>query len=215
MLVNRRKAASGLAGNVPAMVKHTGGARLGWVQATWGLAKLTGSEEALTLSVPLLVSYAFRPEEVISLQVGKLAISIKHARTDCPRDLSFLCFKPAEVIKSLEEAGFRTASPLTEQPIPRGMAFRPAALLLWLVLWLSPLLLLHFVPNLPREGPLNLTGVWLTFLLAAGGLGVPAVQRVLLKPGRHPGEVAPFLRLIAFITGFLGALLPVVMMLRS
>jgi len=48
-----------------------------------------------------------------------------------------------------------------------------------------------------------LTPLIFAFALSVGTLMSPELQRLVLKPGRSVGEIKPFLRLLAFISGIL------------
>ena len=48
-------------------ITQTGGARVGWLSASWPMAKLSVSEEALTLKVSILGTFEFRRGQIIRL----------------------------------------------------------------------------------------------------------------------------------------------------
>jgi hypothetical protein len=50
-------------------IKLTGGARVGWINASWPFAALTVLSSKVTLNSTLLGKYEFRPEDVIGTRI--------------------------------------------------------------------------------------------------------------------------------------------------
>ena len=46
----------------------TGGAQLGWINASWPFGTLSVSPRSLTISSPFSRSYVFEPEQVVALE---------------------------------------------------------------------------------------------------------------------------------------------------
>jgi hypothetical protein len=73
----------------------TGGAMLGWVNASGGLAKLTASADAIDLRVRILGRYTFRPESVVAAErlvwIPLLArgVRIRHCVGNYPQQIVF------------------------------------------------------------------------------------------------------------------------------
>ena len=49
-------------------ISSRGGARIGWMNATWPFAVLTARQAKLDLNATLLGKYSFTPDQVISLE---------------------------------------------------------------------------------------------------------------------------------------------------
>jgi hypothetical protein len=100
-----------------AVLSVRGGARIGWLKASWPFATLTVASGCLTLNVILLSRCTFSPDQVVALEPYGLApmlgrgIRIRHNVGKYPRDIIFLCFEDAtSLIKKIEACGF----------VPRG-----------------------------------------------------------------------------------------------
>lgn len=100
------------------MFATRGGARIGWVNASWPLATLEVSAERLRLRVFLLGTYDFAPGEVIALARYKLlpffasGIRIVHAKADYPAKI--VLWAPSDsdaLIDRIREGGFAGAAP--------------------------------------------------------------------------------------------------------
>jgi len=55
----------------------------------------------------------------------------------------------------------------------------------------------------PQPGPFALVALLFAFALSIGTLTSSRLQQLVLKPGRSVGEIRPFLRLLAFVSGFM------------
>jgi hypothetical protein len=73
----------------------TGGARVGLMNASWPLARLTAGGDRLTVSVFLLGTYEFTARQIVSLEprgsipVLNRGIRLKHNRPDYPERIEF------------------------------------------------------------------------------------------------------------------------------
>ena len=185
----------------------TGGARIGWVNATWPLAKLTATPEAIRLSVRFLGDYTFTPERVVAItRYGMIpilgwGIQIRHCIADYPERVIFWCiFSPDTLLARIHEAGFQPQAQSSVVPPRRGMAFRWQTVIVALLVW-NGLFLLDMVSGrkfTAIPGPFFLLGLVAVATLAA--LIVPAFQRIVLKPGRRVGEIRPLLHLLLLVS---------------
>jgi hypothetical protein len=190
----------------------TGGARVGWTNATWPLAKLSVSPDKLTISIGLLGTYSFAPDEVsaveryVMIPVFGWGVRICHCKADCPQQVIFWCLgNPDGVLQGIRDSGFQPAASGSSSPQRRGIAMRWSAIIIAIVVWNA-----LFVLNGGRSGqvpshpsPLILAPLIFAFTLSIGTLKSSQLQRIILKPGRSVGEIRPFLRLLAFISGLL------------
>jgi hypothetical protein len=189
----------------------TGGARLGWVHATWPFGRLKVSRDQLTISLAIVGQYTFAPSEVSELQrcgIASNGVRIVHTRSDYPETIIFWCGTRAQrVLDAATRAGFGARVPASPPP-RRGMPFRWIAVAQVVVAWnvlgfLDQGLHPWSEPRLP--GPMMLAALGMLLGVAFGIQISEAAQAWALKPGRSVSEVAPFLRLVQLIGGFLFA----------
>ncbi len=211
----------------------TGGARVGGVNATWPMATLTASAEGLRLSVWLLGNFVFTPDMVVSItRYSKIpvlgwGIRIQHRVPEYPEWLVFWCFgNPDKLLAGIREAGFvpgQAAGSAASGPGPvpaparRGLPVRWQALVAAVVVWNGLFLMMDAILHDRRlftAGPMSTSMAVLplgvTFFTCLALLRWPAFQRGVLKPGRHVGEIRPFLHLLLLVTGILGAVFTVI-----
>jgi len=190
----------------------TGGARVGWTNASYPLARLSVTPDELTLSIRLLGTYTFAPGQVASIEryvmipVIASGILIDHCRTDYPKRVIFWSWgKPDKVLAGIREAGFQPTAPASEIPPRSGFALRWSTIIIAILLWNALFMLTPFFAggNSHKPGPFTILPLAIAFAACLGALYSPALQRLLLKPGRHIGEIRPFLRLLIFILGIL------------
>jgi len=190
----------------------TGGARVGWTNATWPLAQLSATPDRLTLSIRLLGTYSFAPDQVsaveryVMIPVLGWGIRIHHCNADCPKRVIFWCLgSPDTVLRGIRDSGFLPVASSSATPQHRGIAMRWSAIIIAVAVWNALFFLdsglTSGVP--PHPGPLILAPLFFAFALSVGTLKSPKLQRIILKPGRNVGEIRPFLRLLVFISGFL------------
>ena len=192
-------------------VSFRGGSRVGWVNASFPLARLVARRERLTLSS--LGTYEFTPEQVVSFgsygSIPLLAngLAIEHNRLDYPARVVFWCMGSRERVREeIRRAGFVPAGVAVERP--RGMPFRWSFAIAAVVAWNTLFLIdwLHgFAPELPSSGPSVGLGAVITlgsaFALATGVKVSPRLQRLALAPGHVLGEVRAMLTLLQLVTG--------------
>ncbi len=91
----------------------TGGARLGFFNATWPFAKLTATEDSLTLKVAFMGSFTFTPDQVVRIDqyvripFAGWGIRIQHDVPHYPSKIIFwyLGF-PSTVFQYIKDSGF-------------------------------------------------------------------------------------------------------------
>jgi hypothetical protein len=186
----------------------TGGARVGGVNASWPLAKLSATYDRLELRVALLGRYTFSPEEVVSIERYERFLSrgiqIIHLATTAPRQVVFWCPSPDTVLARIRDAGFTPRGTATAEASRRGFPIRApvaiAVVAIWNLLFMADFLVRKGTPTL---GPYSLVALALVFLLSVGTLCTSQLQALVLKEGRSIGEARPLLRLLAVVSGFL------------
>ena len=80
---------------MPSPFKATGGARVGWTNATYPLARLSVTTDQLSISIQLLGTYTFAPDQVATVEkyvmipVITSGVRIHHCNVDCPERFIF------------------------------------------------------------------------------------------------------------------------------
>ena len=99
------------------LVDLTGGARVGYKNASWPFARLTASKKELRLRVKLIGKYSFRPQDIEKLEVIKVlpllgqGIRIHHNKETYPSKIIFWSLSdPNQVLKAIEQAGILNRS---------------------------------------------------------------------------------------------------------
>ena len=190
-------------------VSFRGGSRVGWVNASFPLARLVANREKLTLSS--LGSYEFTPQQVVSFGTyGSFpllanGLAIEHNRLDYPARVVFWCMGSRErVLEEIRRIGFAPAGASVERP--RGMPFRwgfvIAVALAWNLAFLSDPrgYFSHAASPIPGS-PGAVAALAMVFLLATCLRFSAGLQRVALAPGHTVGEVRSLLTLLQVISG--------------
>jgi hypothetical protein len=195
---------------MPPSFTTTGGARIGWTNATWPLAQLSATPDALTISVRLLGTYSFGPDQVAAVERYTLipvlgwGIQIRHCRVDYPQCFIFWSLgSPDTVLRGIHAAGFVPTAPSSAVIQPRGFALRWSAIIIAVAVW-NALFLLDFSRGSgtpPQLGLSALVALAFAFAFSIGTLRSPRLQHLVLKPGRSVNEIRPLLRLLAFVSG--------------
>ena len=155
-------------------VSLRGGSRIGWVNTSYPLARLTCARERLVLKS--LGSYEFTPDQVVSLAafVGTVpilaqGIAIEHNRLDYPPRMVFWCMGNAEhAVERLRATGFEPRGQRVDRPggMPLRWSFAIGVVLLWNLLLLGNLRdapgvqarpHLSFGPGVPAAGVATLS----------------------------------------------------------
>jgi hypothetical protein len=202
----------------------TGGAQIGWVNASWPLARLSATSDRLTITARVLGNYSFTPQQVSAVEryvlVPFLAwgVRILHQVPDYPRRIIFWCFcEPKVVLQGVRDAGF---APTGTKPVGArgaGIPVRWSAIIVAIAIW-NLLFILPF-PGQPRGGSITgwrvLFPLYAVLALVFATLKSAIIQSLLLKAGRSIGEIKPFLRLLAFICGLLAVVFSIIVLVNK
>ena len=187
-----------------------GGARIGWLNASFPFAKLTVSASEIELRVFLSGTYVFKPECVIEISQYVLipffgwGIQIHHTMGSYPARIIFWCLgNPEKLLERIRLAGFQASAPESAKPSRSGWAIRWQAAAIAVLVWNGLFLLDHYRTPAFSPGLFALLALGFLFALVAATLRVETVQRIVLKPGRDVGEVRPLLNLLMFVSGIL------------
>ena len=186
-----------------------GGAKIGWVSASWPLASLQITSGSLT--VISFGTYAFAPGDVDAIEpVGSIpilttGIRIHHTRADFPEEIVFYCGGGRErVLQAASAAGFRVGEPIRRAS--RGFPVRIGAIVAFVLPW-NVLFLIDLMgksSNAPGTlGPCSLLAMVLAFSVATLIPRSVRLQEFVMRDGHDVGEIRGFLRLTQFITGIL------------
>lgn len=197
-------------------VSSVGGARIGWVNATWPFATLTARQDQLILNATVIGKYSFSPDQVVAIEkytaipILGWGIRIHHSVAAYPRKIVFWCFgSPESLIRRIQETGFVAKAAPDSVPTGRGMPVRWQALVAIVVLW-NALLLLDMRQSggsAGRPGTFTVVALLLVFLGSVGIWRSALLQRAILKPGRSCGEIKAWLYLSALVSGLLFVLI--------
>lgn len=184
-----------------------GGARIGWVNASWPFAKLAVSANRLVLAS--LGTYEFNPSQVVSLEpygsIPLLAsgIRINHNRADYPEKIIFWCMGNRDrVLTELGQNGFLPTGRQTERA--PGFPIRWSVVIVVIALW-NVLFMLdqRAQPKLREPGSFSLLALLALFALATAIRASSRVQRMVLREGHQVGEIKAFLGLLQLVAGLL------------
>lgn len=195
-----------------------GGARLGWLYASWPFARLNITAERLEIA-SILATHSFSPEEVVSVDSFTLfpllgwGVRVEHTRADVPDLVVFWSVsRPTTVANAISASGFEpTGDPTAKRPAP-DFPVRPGFLALAVGLLFALILFEIFWHQTPGRfiwGP----GVFVALgLVLLGSLlvRIPGrFQRFVLTTDALP-RIQSSLNFIAVVAGvmlFGGALL--------
>jgi len=184
-----------------------GGARIGWVNASWPFARLTADAGALTLWS--LGTYTFTPAQVVTLErygsipIVSSGIRIRHNRPVYPQTIIFWCMGRRDVgLEEVAGTGFAaTGKPLDRAP---GFPVRWSVIFVVIALWNGLFLLDRAVAgSRPQPGAFALVAFVLLLGAATAAQRSPPFQRLVLRDGHEIGEIKSFLVLLQIVAGIL------------
>jgi hypothetical protein len=195
-----------------APLEITGGAQIGWVNATWPFAKLSASGQEISVGGMLIGRYRFSPEQVAALEphglipvLGK-GVRIVHTVHDYPEKIIFWCFgSPMHLIERITALGFQPRGSRAQLPQRHGIAFRWSFVVLVILIWNALFLLDGYVPWKAPKGPgvFTIAAIGLLFLAALGLNFARTFQAIALKPGRSIGEVRSVALLVLAVSAIM------------
>ena len=194
-----------------------GGAKVGWVNYSWPLARLEVNSEELTVTTTMFGlfktgSYTFSRAQIVSIERYSVfpllgnGLRIVHSVIGYPQKLIFWC-RPDTVLRGIASTGFTLNDSGAISPaVPdRGFPVRWPPLIALIVIWN---LLLGYESVFRRghftfPGPFTLLALTLVFTLSMATLFSSGLQSKVLRPGRQnflrlfPGDAGPPLRVPA------------------
>jgi hypothetical protein len=205
------------------MLSITGGARVGWINATWPLAKLIVQKNRIDLNATLIGKYSFTQEQVISIKkyttipILGWGIQIIHNISEYPKKIIFWSFSnPESVITKIQETGFLPSADPSKISPNIGIPVKWQAIVLIVALW--NILLIADMGGFPQPGfkPGSFTLLALS-LLFIGSISIWKslwLHSMILKPGRSPSEIKAWLNLLALVSGLLFVIMSIINMIE-
>jgi hypothetical protein len=179
------------------------------VNASGPLARLKVDRHSLRLSVLLLGSYEFTPEQVVSIEQARGffyggCIRIRHTVASYPNKIFFRpSWKRKDFLDRIRSTGFQPAAQATDTG-ERSIPVRWQAILAIAALYNLLLLLDELAPgNDGKPGRFAMLALFLLFVCATGLPWIEWLQKLILKPDRHIGEIMPLRNLIALVSGLM------------
>jgi hypothetical protein len=191
------------------IVSRIGGADVSFVGASWPFARFEASRRQIAVRIWVLgLRYAFTPEDVTALEVWgsipflRQGIRIRHVNPELPRRIIFWSLGNArKLLGEIHRTGFVSSAEHVDSRA--GVPVRLLTVALGILLWNAAFAL----SAAPSSGSVPTMSTLLPLVLTfAVALTIPRSQRLqtlILRPGRHVGEIMPFLRLLALVTGLL------------
>lgn len=205
-------------------LRLTGGARIGWANATFPFATLTVNKDCLKLNTSMLGSLTFQPSDIISIEPYTLipllgqGIRINHKVNGYKKRVIFWTFKsPDSVVRQIEQTGFLDHQHKTEQEYSRttpakqpksAFPLKKGFVIIAIVVW-NLLLLIDLIPfflNGKSGIPIGkgfLTAAGLLFLTGFLSLLSGSFRHLILKKGKQLIDIKTFAVLAMIISGIL------------
>ena len=190
----------------------TGGARVGLMNASWPLARLTADADRLTVSVFMLGKYEFTAKQIAALEpcgstplFGR-GIRLRHNRPDYPERIEFWTMAGRDrLLERIHAAGFGAAGPASTVISGRGFPLRWSAVVILLLAWNLPFLIDHLAAgNLwSAPGMISVIPVGGAFAFSWAALHSRRLQNFLLRDGRPVSEIRQALLLLRFVSGLI------------
>lgn len=192
------------------MTSFRGGARIGWVNASWPFARLTVSADRVVLAS--LGTYEFSPRQIVSVEpygfIPLLAsgIRINHNRADYPEKIIFWCMGNRDkVLMELGGNGFSPSGNSADRA--SGFPIRWSVVIVVIALW-NVLLMLDrsSQPQSHQPGVLALMALLSIFGVATAARASLRVQQIVLRKGHQIGEIKAMLVLLQLVAGLLSVI---------
>jgi hypothetical protein len=202
----------------------TGGAQIGWVNASWPLARLSATSDRLAITARVLGNYHFTRQQVSAVERYELipflawGVRIRHQVPDYPQRIIFSCLcQPEAVLKGIRDAGFAPTGSEPANGQRAGIPVRWSAIIGAIAVW-NFLFILPFLGQPHGVSPAGwrvLFPLYAALALVFATLKSGRLQRLVLKPSRSIGEIKPFLRLLAFICGLLTVVFSILVLINK
>ena len=202
----------------------TGGARIGFMNATWPFANLKVNRNKLEINATILGNLVFSPQDIISIEpyglipIFSQGIKINHRVKRYNSKVIFWTLgNPQQVINEIEKTGFLSnSSPISEElntEIQQNQSqgafpIKTSAVIAIVVIW-NLLFAIDFIKafrNGLKAPPLGIgasLALGFVFITSLSLLISTKARNVLLKDGQHVDNIKKFIYFIMFICGFM------------
>lgn len=205
-------------------IKKTGGARIGWANATWPFATLKVNKNKLELNATILGNLVFKPTDVISIEPYGLipffwqGIKINHKVSSYNSKVIFWSFDdPRKLIRKIEQTGFLGYQSLLPEEIQReidqaqktgGFPIRTQAAIIIVLVWnlLFSIDIIRMFDNGIEGSPLGIgacLAIGFIFITSVLLLISDFARALILKEGKEVDDIKTFIYFIMLICGFL------------
>jgi len=180
--------------------------RIGGVRSNFPGIKLSVTPNQLVLKIPFFGTYSFAPSDIIRFEPNKglygANVLLIHNVLNYPKKIS-LNYKGGaeELTLKLNHDGFIPSGIAEASPLRKGFPVRWSFLLAAILLWNALLIYGHAQGNF---GVVSLIAITLMFLTTVLLPYSKTLQNLVLKPGRHVGEIKPSLNLLKAVSGLIG-----------
>ena len=189
-------------------LKFKGGARIGWVNATWPFASLYVTSKKIILKT-IMGRYEFNPDQIASLEKYSTipffsnGIRINHTVAKYSPKIVFWCFDdPQRIIDQISEIGFLPSTQIIDIPKRQGIPVRWQAIVFGLVLWNFLFIMDMFYLKLDKPGFFSFIAILFVFIVSVFLSKSLLIQRIVMKPGRNVEEIKHWLGLFTLVSGF-------------
>ncbi|MFZ6770384.1 hypothetical protein ACO0LM_25290 [Undibacterium sp. Di26W] len=201
-------------------MSFTGGASVGWINASWPFAKLNISRQKIVLTT--FGKYEFSPDQVVSFEpygmipVFMSGIRINHNRLDYPGAIIFWYLgRRDKVLGSFAQCGFQPSGKVCARP--QGMPMRWSVLIAMILIW-NVLFFLDLPPQLfphgAEPGPVQIFALVSACAFSTAAKLSTRLQKLIMREGRYFGEVKPVFGLMQLLTGALALAFGLMYLLR-
>jgi len=204
--------------------KITGGARIGWANATWPFATLIVTEDRLDLNAGIIGNYSFLQEDIVSIEpyssmplIGR-GIKINHKISKYKDRVIFWTFgNPEELIKEIEQTGFLNNNSMTTDQEVRNQVIEKqqrgvfpirisaaiAIVVLWNLLFLMDFYGIGIQGDKIPIGKGAESALGLVLLVCFLTIVFKPFRQIILKDGHDIEEIKKFLYFLIFICGMM------------
>jgi hypothetical protein len=195
-------------------VNRTGGARVGWVNATWPLANLSANVDRLELDVIFIGKYEFHKGQIVQINMHGFipvlasGVKIEHNVENYPKSIIFWTLgSPKKLIREIENTGLLSGVPKKEDVAgyeDKGLPVKIVPLMLAVLIWNVFFIIDQSMASGQPFGKPGLFSVFALVLVFITSLAIknnPSVASFFLRPGRLVSEILPVLNLLILVSG--------------